>query len=404
MKALRSVSLAAVIAAALFTTPSRADIGAGVTDTIIRIGNTNPYSGPASSYGTIGRTMAAYFDKVNDEGGIGGRKIEFITYDDAYSPPKTVEQTRRLVERDDVLLIVQALGTATNTAVREYLNAKKVPQLFVSSGATKWGDPENYPWTMGWHPNYQSEARIYARYLLENRPDARIAVLYQNDDYGRDYLKGLKDGLGTRAADMILAEEAYEVMDPTVDSQVLKLKASGADTFFNVATPKFAAQAIRRSAELGWKPLHILNNVANAVDGVLVPAGLANAVGILTTFYYKDPTDPRWQDDAALARWRTFMADYFPEGDTSSTLTVYGYIAAQGLEHVLREASDDLSRENVMRVAANIRDLELDMLLPGITVNTGPNDYFPIEQMQMARFNGERWELFGPILSGEPGK
>lgn len=400
MKALRDAFRAAALVA-VASAAGWAHAQTGVTANLIRIGNTNPYSGPASSYATIGRTMAAYFDKVNAEGGIDGRRIEFLSYDDAYTPPKTMEQTRKLVERDEVLAIVQSLGTAPNLAVRKYLNANRVPQLFVSSGATTWGQPEKYPWTMGWHPNYQSEARIYAGYLLENRPEARIAVLYQNDDYGRDYLEGLRAGLGDRADEMIVAEESYEVMDPTVESQVLKLQASGADTFFNVATPKFAAQAIRRSAELGWEPLHILNNVSNAVDGVLVPAGPENAVGVLSTFYYKDPTDPRWADDPALARWRAFMAAYFPEGDAQSTLTVYGYLAAQTVEHVLRQAGGDLSRENVMRQAASIDDLALDMLLPGITVATAPDDYFPIEKMQMARFNGERWELFGPILSGE---
>lgn len=375
----------------------------GVTDSTIKIGNTNPYSGPASAYGTIGKTIDAYFAKVNAEGGINGRKIQFVSYDDGYSPPKTVEQTRKLVESDNVALVFQGLGTPTNSAVHKYLNSKKVPQLFVATGATKWGDPEKYPWTMGWQPNYQSEGRIYAKYLLDEKPDAKIAVLYQNDDYGKDYVQGLKDGLGEKASSMIVAEESYETSDPTVDSQVINLKASGADVFFNVATPKFAAQAIRKVAELGWKPLHLLNNVSNSVGAVLTPAGLENSVGIMSTFYHKDPTDPQWADDAAYKEWSAFMDEHYPDGDKKSTFTVYGYLAAQTLEHVLKQAGDDLSRENIMQQAASIQDLELGMMLPGVKINTGPNDFFPIEQMQMARFNGEKWELIGEVMSGEIG-
>ena len=395
--------LSAALLGTTFAGPAAAADMPGVTDTTIKIGNTNPYSGPASAYGTIGKTIDAYFRKVNAEGGINGRTIEFVTYDDGYSPPKTVEQTRKLVESDNVAVVFQGLGTPTNSAVHKYLNSKKVPQLFVATGATKWGDPENYPWTIGWQPNYQSEGRIYAKYLLEQKPDAKIAILYQNDDYGKDYVQGLKDGLGDRASSMIVAEESYETSDPTVDSQVINLKSSGADVFFNVATPKFAAQAIRKVAELGWKPLHLLNNVSNSPGAVLEPAGLENSTGIISAFYHMDPTDSQWADHPGYKEWLAFMDEYYPDGDRKSTFTVFGYLAAQTMEHVLRQAGDDLSRENIMKQAASIQDLELGMLLPGIRLNTGPGDYFPIEQMQMARFNGTNWELFGEIISGEIG-
>jgi branched-chain amino acid transport system substrate-binding protein len=372
----------------------------GATDTEIKIGNINPYSGPASAYGLIGKTINAYFKKVNAEGGINGRKINFISYDDGYSPPKAVEQVRKLVESDEVLLVFQSLGTPSNSAIQKYMNAKKVPQLFVATGATKWGDPNNFPWTMGWQPNYQSEARVYAKYLLEKYPNAKIGILYQNDDYGKDYVKGMKDGLGAKAKTMIVAEQPYETTDPTVDSQVINLKASGADVFFNVTTPKFAAQAIRKVTELGWKPLHLLNNVSNSVGSVLKPAGTDNAKDVISTAYYKDPTDPTWKDDAGFKHWEEFMAKYFSEGDKSSSFTVYGYSVAQTLVQVLKQCGDNLTRENVMKQAANLKDLELEMLLPGIKVNTSPTDFYPIEQMQLMRFNGQRWELFGPVLSG----
>ncbi|MFN4087510.1 MAG: ABC transporter substrate-binding protein [Alphaproteobacteria bacterium] len=375
----------------------------GASDTEIKIGNTNPYSGPASAYGTIGKVIAAYFKKVNDEGGINGRRINFISYDDGYSPPRTVEQTRRLVERDQVLVVFQGLGTPPNSAVHKYLNGRKVPQLFVATGATKWGDPENYPWTMGWQPNYQSEGRIYAKYLLDNKPDAKIGILFQNDDYGKDYVQGMKDGLGDKAKTMIVAELSYETSDPTIDSQIVNLKASGADVFFNVTTPKFAAQAIKKAGEIDWKPLHLLNNVSNSVGAVLTPAGLEHAEGLISAFYHKDPTDPVWQDDPAYKEWSAFMDQHYPDGDKNSTFTVYGYLAAQTMEHVLRQAGDELTRENVMRQAASIQDLELGMMLPGIKINTGPKDFFPIEQMQLARFTGKKWELFGEIISGDVG-
>jgi ABC-type branched-subunit amino acid transport system substrate-binding protein len=387
---------------AIATTPALAQkkYDPGATDTEIKIGNINPYSGPASAYGLIGKTIAAYFKKVNAEGGVNGRKINFISYDDGYSPPKAVEQARKLVESDEVLLIFQSLGTPSNSAIHKYMNAKKVPQLFVATGATKWGDPKNFPWTMGWQPNYQSEARIYAKYLLEKYPNAKIGILYQNDDYGKDYVKGMKDGLGAKAKTMIVSEQPYETTDPTVDSQVINLKASGADVFFNVTTPKFAAQAIRKAAEIGWKPLHLLNNVSNSVGSVLKPAGMENAKDVVSTAYYKDPTDPTWKDDAGFKHWGEFMAKDFPEGDKSSSFTVYGYSVAQTLVQVLKQCGDNLTRENVMKQAANLKDFELEMLLPGIKVNTSPTDFYPIEQMQLMRFNGQRWELFGPVLSG----
>ncbi|MBX6369757.1 MAG: ABC transporter substrate-binding protein [Rhodospirillales bacterium] len=375
----------------------------GASDTEIKVGNTNPYSGPASAYGLIGKTIDAYFKKVNDDGGVNGRKITFISYDDAYSPPKTVEQVRKLVESDEVLLIFQPLGTPSNTAIQKYLNGKKVPQLFVATGATKWGDPKHFPWTMGWQPNYQSEGRIYAKYILEHLPNGKIGILYQNDDYGKDYVKGLKDGLGDKAKSMIISEQPYEVADPTVDSQIINLKASGADVFFNVTTPKFAAQAIRKAGEIGWKPAHFLNNVSQSVGSVLKPAGLEHAKGIFSSYYLKDATDPQWKDDKGYKDWVAFMDKYFPDGDKTSSFTVYGYSVAQTLVQVLKQCGDELTRANVMKQAANLKNLELPMLLPGIKINTGPNDFFPIEQMQMQRFNGERWEPFGPVMEGAIG-
>jgi branched-chain amino acid transport system substrate-binding protein len=392
---------AAVVAgAALAVSPAAAQkkYDTGASDTEIKVGNTNPNSGPASAYGVIGKTIAAYFNKINAEGGVNGRKINFISYDDGYSPPKTVEQIRKLVESDEVLLTFQTLGTPPNTAIQKYMNAKKVPQLFVATGATKWNDPKNFPWTIGWQPNYQSEGHIYAQYLIKNHPNGKIGILFQNDDYGKDYVKGLKDGLNGKLP--IVAELPYETSDPTIDSQIVNLKASGADVFFNVTTPKFAAQAIKKMAEIEWKPVHLLNNVSNSVGSVLKPAGLDNAKGILTTVYLKDPTDPTWKDDSAYKEWLAFMDKYYPDGDKTSTFTVYGYLAAQTLVHTLKQCGDDLTRENVMKQAANLKDLQLGMLLPGITINTSPTDFAPIKQMQMEKFNGERWELFGPVLTG----
>ncbi len=394
---------AALGLAALIAGPAAAQkkYDPGASDAEIKVGNINPYSGPASAYGTIGKTLAAYFNKVNAEGGINGRKINFITYDDGYSPPKAVEQARKLVESDEVLLIFQSLGTPSNTAIQKYMNLKKVPQLFVATGATKWGDPKNFPWTIGWQPNYQSEGRIYAKYLMERHPNAKVGILYQNDDYGKDYVKGLKDGLAGKL--QIVSELPYETTDPTVDSQIINLKASGADVFYNVTTPKFAAQAIRKMAEIGWKPVHLLNNVSVSVGSVIKPAGMENAQGILSTAYIKDPTDPTWKDDAALKEWAAFMEKYYPDGDRTSAFPVYGYAVSQSLVQVLKQCGDNLTRENVMKQAANIKNQEIGVLLPGIKVNTGPSDFFPIKQLQMMRFKGDSWELFGPIMSGDIG-
>jgi branched-chain amino acid transport system substrate-binding protein len=376
----------------------------GVTDSEIRIGNIMPYSGPLSAYALIGRTEAAFFNKINAEGGVNGRKINFISYDDGFSPPKTVEQARKLVESDEVLLIFQSLGTPTNNAIRPYMNQKKVPQLFVATGATQFGDRKNFPWTMGWQPTYQTEGRIYAKYILQNHPQGKIGVLYQNDDSGRDYLKGFHDGLGEEAAKrMIVAELPYEATDPTVDRQIVTLKTMGADIFFNEASPKFAAQAIKRAAEIGWKPVQFLASISNSVGSVLKPAGLEASTGILSTNYLKDATDPTWKDDPALKEWAAFMDKYFPEGDKSSTFSVYGYLLAQTMVQVLKQCGDELTRENVMKQAASLKDLELGMLLPGIKINTSPTDYFPVEQMQMVRFNGDHGELFGPVIGGEIG-
>ncbi len=391
------LSAAVTICATPAMAQKKYDVGA--SDTEIKVGNIMPYSGPLSAYATIGKTQTAYFNKINAEGGINGRKINFISYDDGFSPPKTVEQARKLVESDEVLLIFQSLGTPTNNAIEKYMNTNKVPQLFVATGATKFGDQKNFPWTMGWQPTYQIEGHIYASYLLKNHPNGKIAVLYQNDDSGRDYLKGLKDGLAGKM--QIVAETPYEPADPTVDSQIITLKASGADIFFNESSPKFAAQAIKKVAELGWKPVHLLASISSSVGSVLKPAGLDNSKGILSSGYLKDPTDPTWKGDPAVKEWAAFMDKYYPEGDKTSTFTVYGYLTAQTLVQVLKQCGDELTRENVMKQAANLKNLELGMLLPGIKINTGPNDYYPIKQMQMSRFNGEYGELFGPIIAGE---
>jgi branched-chain amino acid transport system substrate-binding protein len=375
----------------------------GATDTEIKIGNIMPYSGPASAYGMIGRIEAAYFNKINAEGGINGRKITFISYDDAYSPPKAVEQAIKLVELDDVLLIFQSVGTPSNTALQEYMNERGVPQLFVGSGATKWNDPQHFPWTMGLQPNYQSEARIYAKYILREKPNAKIAVLYQNDDYGKDYLKGLKDGLGDEAASMIVAEDAYDVTEATVDSHVIKMKSLNAEVFVDIATAKFAAQAIKKAAEIGWKPLHFLNNIAASVGVVMKPAGLEASQGIISSAYLKDPTDPQWKDYPDMKAWNQFLDKYYPDADRADGLVVYAYMEAQALEHVLNACGDNLTRENVMKQAASIKDLELGGLLPGIKLNTSVTNFAPISQLQLTRFKGETWERFGDILSGDVG-
>jgi branched-chain amino acid transport system substrate-binding protein len=377
------------------------DIGA--TDTEIKIGNIMPYSGPASAYGVIGSTEAAYFKKINAEGGINGRKINYISYDDAYSPAKTVEQARKLVESDEVLFVFNPLGTPPNTAIQKYMNSKKVPQLFVATGATKWNDPKDNPWTMGWQPNYQSETQIYAKIILKEYPNAKIAVLYQNDDYGKDYLKGLKDGLGAKAASMIVAEESYETSEPTIDSHIVKLKSTRADVFVNISTPKFAAQAIKKTAEIEWKPVHFLNNVSASIGSVIQPAGLQNAQGIISSAYLKDPTDPQWKTDAGMLAWNAFLDKYFPEANRSDASVMYAYTVAQGLVHVLKACGDNLTRENIMKQAASIKDLELGGLLPGVKVNTSANDFAPLSQLQLQRFKGETWELYGGIISADVG-
>ncbi len=369
----------------------------GVSDTEIRIGQAAPYSGPASAYGAIAKVIAAHMRKVNDEGGINGRKINLISLDDAFSPPKTVEQIRRLVESENVLF-VHTIGSSTSAAVQKYLNNAKVPQLFVSSGATKWGDYKNFPWTIGFNPSYQTEGAVYARYLLKEKPAARIAVLYQNDDFGKDVLAGFKAGLGDKAKTMIIAERSYELTDPMVDTQLISLQASGADTLLNLTTPKFAAMSIRKVSEMGWKPLHILGNVSASVGSVLKPAGLENAVGIISSAYVKDPTDPQWANDPAMVEWRAFMKKYYPEGSLEDWINVYSQGMAPPMVQALKQAGNDLSRENVMRQAANLKKLELPGLLPGIRIDTGPTDYYPIEQLQLARFDGKQWVLFGEVI------
>jgi ABC-type branched-subunit amino acid transport system substrate-binding protein len=395
-------AFAAAVAMIATAANAQKKYGPGASDTEIRIGNIMPYSGPASSYGVIGKTEAAYFNKINAEGGINGRKITFISYDDAYSPPKAIEQARKLVEGDDVLLIFQPLGTPSNSAIQKYMNAKKVPQLFVATGATKWGDPKDFPWTMGWQPNYQSEGRIYAKYILDHYPNGKIAVFWQNDDAGRDQVKGLRDGLGDKA-NMIIADKSYEVSDPTIDSQIVALHDSGADIFFSWAAPKGSAQAIRKVGELGWKPKFFLANVSTSVAGVLKPAGLENAKDIISTAYIKDPTDPAWKDDPGVKTWRAFMDKYYPDGDKTNSNNVYGYAAAQTMVQVLKQCGDDLTRENIMKQAANLKNFSTEMMLPGIKINTGPNDFFPIEQMQLMKFDGEAWRLFGDVITGEVG-
>ncbi len=400
-KGLRTAALAAaVIACVPDSALAQKKYDTGASDTEIKIGNIMPYSGPASAYGVIGKTEQAYFDKINADGGINGRKIKFISYDDSYSPPKAVEQARKLVESDEVLVVFNPLGTPSNSAIQKYLNAKKVPQLFVATGATKWNDPKDFPWTMGWQPSYQSEAHIYAKYLLKEKPDAKIGVLYQNDDFGKDYLKGLKDALGAKAS-MIAAEESYETSEPSIDGHVVKLKSSGADVFLSITTPKFAAQAIKKLAEIDWHPLHIVSNVSASVGGVLKPAGYENSQGILSAAYAKDGADPQWDNDPGMKKFYDFLAKYYPEGDRLNSSVVYGYGAAQTMVKVLQMCGDDLTRENVMKQAASLKDFEPDTLLPGIKINTSPTDFAPIEQLQMMRFKGEKWDLFGPIISGE---
>jgi len=372
------------------------DIGA--TDTEIKIGNIMPYSGPASAYGVIGKTEDAYFRMIHAYGGINGRKINFISYDDGYSPPKTVEQARKLVESDEVLLIINSLGTSTNSAIRKYMNEKKVPQLFVATGATKWNDPKNFPWTMGFQPNYQTEGHVYAAYILKNLPDAKVGILYQNDDYGKDYLKGFEDALGDAAKKLIVMKQSYEVTDPTIDSQIVNLKNAGANVFFDITTPKFAVQAIKKANDIGWKPVHFLNNVSSSLATVLKPAGLEASKGLITALYMKEITDPQWKNDKGFKDWVAFMKKYYPEGALDDQGNAYGYNVAILMVHVLKQCGSDLSRENIIRQAANLKNIELPILLPGIKVNTGPNDFAPVKQEQLAKFNGEIWSIFGEMV------
>lgn len=397
--ALSSAALIGMIASTPALAQKKYDKGA--SDTEIKIGNIMPYSGPASAYGTIGKVQAAYFDMINAQGGINGRKVKFISYDDAYSPPKAVEQTRKLVESDDVLLIFQALGTASNSATQKYMNNAKVPQLFVATGASKFGDPEKFPWTMGLNPTYKSEGVAYGKYIRANYPNSKIAVLWQNDDSARDAFAGLKEALGDKVANIVI-EKPYEITDPTIDSHVVALKASGADLLVALVTPKAAAQTIRKVAELNWKPTFFLTNPASSIASVMKPAGFENAQGIMSSAWQKDPNDPRWKDDPAIKEWSDFMDKYYPGGDKANTLNIYGYFAAQLMAHVLKQAGDDLTRENIMKQAANIKDFTSGVLLPGIKVNTSPTDYYPIEQLQLMRFKGESWELFGDVIDAAP--
>lgn len=391
------------LATLLFAGPALAQkkYDPGASDTEIKVGNFVPYSGPASAYGLVGKVGEAYVKMLNDKGGINGRKIKYISYDDAYSPPKAVEQTRKLVENDEVLFLFQTLGTPSNTAVMKYLNSKKVPQLMLSSGGTRFGDdPKSFPWTMPFNVPYQAEGRIYAKWILENHPNAKIGVLVQNDDYGKDIYKGIKDGLGDKVS-MIIAEAPYDLADPTIDSQMVKLKASGADLFLNLATPKFAAMAIKKLGELNWKPIHILNQVSQNTGGVLKPGGLEFAQGAISAAYTKDPTDPQWKNDRGIKELEAFLQKYMPEADRTNSLYLYAFGASQVLEHILRRAGDDLTRENIMKVATSLNGFTPASLLPGITMNTAPGDHFPIKQMQLMRFKGDQWELFGPVIAAK---
>lgn len=401
-RTLRTAALATAVAT-LATSAALAQkkYDTGATDTEIKVGNIMPYSGPASAYGIIGKTEEAYFKMINDRGGINGRKINFVTYDDGYSPPKAVEQVRKLVESDEVLAVFNPLGTPSNSAIQKYLNAKKIPQLFVATGATKWNDPKNFPWTIGWQPSYQSEAQIYAKWLMKEKPDAKVAILYQNDDFGKDYLKGTKDGLGAKGASMIIMEESYEVSEPSIDGHIVKIKAANPDVLLIYATPKFAAQTIKKTAELNWKPLQILTNVSISVGSVMKPAGFEASQNVLSAAYAKDSTDPQWANDPGMKRWNEFVDKYMPGADKSDTSMVYGYGAASTLAKVLEMCGDDITRTNLMKQAASLKDFVPDTMLPGVKLNTSATDFAPISQLQMQRFKGEKWELFGEIISGD---
>ena len=375
----------------------------GASDTEIKIGNVEAYSGPVSAYGVIGKTEDAYFKMVNDQGGINGRKINFISYDDGYSPPKTVEQIRKLIESDEVFLVFNALGTPTQTAVQKYHNTKKVPQLFIASGASKWNDPKEFPWTMGFQPSYRVEARIFAKYILKSKPDAKVAVFYQNDDFGKDYVAGLKEVFGDKTSSILIAEESYETTEPSIDSHIVKLKGTGADVLVNISTPKFAAQAIKKMAEMEWKPMHVMTDVSISIGAVMKPAGFENCEGILSALYIKDASDPQWKDDVGMKKFMTFIDKYMPGANVADANLVYGYAAAQTMVQVLKQAGDDLTRENVMKQAASLKDFVPDTLLPGIKINTSPTDFGPIEQLQMMQFKNGQWVLFGDIISAETG-
>ena len=397
---MRRRTLLAASATTLFTPAIvRAEDTTGVTATEIRIGNTIPYSGPASSYGTIGKAIAGMFRMANDEGGFAGRKVNFISYDDGYSPPKTVEQVRRLIEEDRVACLFATLGTPTNTAIVRYVNAKKVPHLFLATGADKWGDYKEHPWTIGWQPSYVTEAQVYAKYILAQKPDAKIGLLYQNDDFGKDYLRGMRDVLKD-AYDSKVVAVSYEVTDATIDSQLVSLKSAAPEVLMTVAVPKFAAQAIRKVADLNWKPLHVLSGVSVSVGAVMIPAGPQNGVGIVSSAYLKDPTDPRWDNDAGMKQWRGFMAKYYPDGDLKDGGNIAGFGLAYTMIQVLKQCGSDLSRENLMRQATSLKDLENPVVLPGIKINTSPSNYRPIRQLQLMRWTGKTWDLFGEILSG----
>jgi len=402
MSLFRSTAAVALALGVTFATPALAQkkYDTGASDTEIKVGQTIPLSGPASAYGSIGKVQAAYLRMINEQGGINGRKINLIQYDDAYSPPKTVEQVRKLVEGDEVLTTFQIIGTPPNAAVQKYLNDKKVPQLLASTGATRFTDPKNFPWTIAFNPNYQSEGHIYAKYILANHPNAKIAILYQNDDLGKDYVKGLEDALGAKAS-MIVAKASYELSDPTVDSQMVTLKASGADLFYNITTPKFGAQAIKKAAELGWKPVHILDINATPVSQTLVPAGLDNAKDIISVNYGKDPLDPQWANDEGMKRYKAFMLKYAPAEDANSGIATYGYSTAALLVHIVKQCGDDLTRANLMKQATNIKGYVADLALPGMTTTTTPDDWRINKQFQMMKFDGQRWVLFGPILTDE---
>ena len=398
----RLVAASAVVASLAVTSAhAQKKYDTGANDTEIKIGQTVPFSGPASAYATIGKAQAAYMKMINDQGGVNGRKINLIQYDDAYSPPKTVEQVRKLVEGDEVLLTFQIIGTPPNAAVQKYLNAKKVPQLFAATGASRFTDPKHFPWTMGFNPSYFVEGRIYGQYILKEHPNAKVGVLYQNDDLGKDYLNGIRAGLGGRAAKMIVAEASYELSEPTIDSQILKIRDSGADLFFSASTPKQAAQAIKKIAELGWHPVQILDINATSVGAVMKPAGLEASKGVISVGYVKDPADANWKDDPGTKRYLAFMQKYYPDGDKDSSFNVYGYITAQLLVKVLQQCGDDLTRANVLKQATHLTNVDLDMLLPGISVTTTPTDYRVNKQFQMARFNGERWERYGSVITDE---